>query len=89
MILYSESFTHIQSKNIGDDTCQNGEHFLTMQELEKKRVFIRPFIRYTDMECELPILFKEIQQELLGKINEKIEKHQFILNICAEQQVGA
>ena len=30
-----------------------GNTFLTIQELEKKRVFIRPFIRYTDMECEL------------------------------------
>ena len=23
------------------------------------------------------------------KVNEKIEQHQFILNICADQQVGA
>ena len=28
-------------------------------------------------------LFKEIQQELLGKVNEKLEGHQFVLNICA------
>ena len=41
------------------------------------------------MECELSILFQEIQQELLSKVNEKIERHQFILNICAEQQIGA
>ncbi|MBJ3789164.1 carbonic anhydrase, partial [Bacillus sp. OA1] len=34
-------------------------------------------------------LFKEIQQELLSKVNEKIEKHQFVLNICTDQQVGA
>ena len=34
-------------------------------------------------------LFKEIQQELLGKVNEKLEGHQFVLNICADQQVGA
>ena len=34
-------------------------------------------------------LFKEIQQELLGKVNEKLEKHQFVLNICTDQQVGA
>ena len=34
-------------------------------------------------------LFKEIQQELLGKVNEKLEGHQFVLNICADRQVGA
>ncbi len=34
-------------------------------------------------------LFKEIQQELLGKVNEKLERHQFVLNICTDQQVGA
>ena len=33
-------------------------------------------------------LFKEINK-LLSKVNEKIEQHQFILNICADQQVGA
>ena len=40
------------------------------------------------MEYKLSILFKEIQQELLGKVNEKLERHQFVLNICTDQQVG-
>ena len=66
-----------------------GNTFVTIQELEKKKVFIRPFIRYTNMEYKLSILFKEIQQELLGKVNEKLERHQFVLNICTDQQVGA
>ncbi|MBQ3411156.1 MAG: carbonic anhydrase, partial [Bacillus sp. (in: Bacteria)] len=25
----------------------------------------------------------------LGKVNEKLERHQFVLNICTDQQVGA
>ncbi|MEM5686384.1 carbonic anhydrase [Bacillus cereus] len=64
--------------------------FLTIQELEKKKEYL------LDLSSVIPtwnasyqFLFKEIQQELLTKVNEKIEQHQFILNICADQQVGA
>ena len=67
-----------------------GNTFLTIQELEKKKEYL------LDLSSVIPtwnasyqILFKEIQQELLSKVNEKIEQHQFILNICADQQVGA
>lgn len=67
-----------------------GNTFLTMQELEKKKEYL------LDLSSVIPtwntsyqFLFKEIQQELLNKVNEKIEQHQFILNICADQQVGA
>ncbi|HDR3651351.1 TPA: carbonic anhydrase [Bacillus anthracis] len=67
-----------------------GNTFLTMQELEKKKEYL------LDLSSVIPtwnasyqFLFKEIQQELLNKVNEKIEQHQFILNIYAEQQVGA
>lgn len=67
-----------------------GNTFLTMQELEKKKEYL------LDLSSVIPTwnasyqcLFKEIQQELLSKVNEKIEQHQFILNICADQQVGA
>lgn len=67
-----------------------GNTFLIMQELEKKKEYL------LDLSSVIPtwnasyqFLFKEIQQELLSKVNEKIEQHQFILNICADQQVGA
>lgn len=67
-----------------------GNTFLTIQELEKKKEYL------LDLSSVIPtwntsyqFLFKEIQQELLSKVNEKIEQHQFILNICADQQVGA
>ncbi|HDR7657829.1 MULTISPECIES: carbonic anhydrase [Bacillus] len=67
-----------------------GNTFLTIQELEKKKEYL------LDLSSVIPawnasyqFLFKEIQQELLSKVNEKIERHQFILNICADQQVGA
>ncbi|HHK5600482.1 TPA: carbonic anhydrase [Bacillus tropicus] len=67
-----------------------GNTFLTIQELEKKKEYL------LDLSSIIPtwnasyqFLFKEIQQELLSKVNEKIEKHQLILNICADQQVGA
>lgn len=66
-----------------------GNTFLTIQELEKKKEYL------LDLSSVIPtwnasyqFLFKEIQQELLSKVNEKIERHQFILNICADQQVG-
>jgi len=67
-----------------------GNTFLTIQELEKKKEYL------LDLSSVIPtwntsyqFLFKEIQQELLSKVNEKIERHQFILNIHADQQVGA
>ncbi|HDR7784222.1 MULTISPECIES: hypothetical protein [Bacillus] len=67
-----------------------GNTFLTIQELEKKKEYL------LDLSSVIPtwntsyqFLFKEIQQELLSKVNEKIERHQFILNICTDQQVGA
>ena len=67
-----------------------GNTFLTIQELEKKKEYL------LDLSSVIPtwtasyqFLFKEIQQDLLSKVNEKIEQHQFILNICADQQVGA
>ncbi|HHT7012599.1 carbonic anhydrase [Bacillus paranthracis] len=67
-----------------------GNTFLTIQELEKKKEYL------LDLSSVIPtwnasyqFLFKAIQQELLSKVNEKIEQHQFILNICADQQVGA
>ncbi|MFU2031733.1 carbonic anhydrase [Bacillus wiedmannii] len=67
-----------------------GNTFLTIQELEKKKEYL------LDLSSVIPtwnasyqFLFKEIQQELLSKVNEKIERHLFILNICADQQVGA
>ncbi|PFM05604.1 carbonic anhydrase [Bacillus cereus] len=66
-----------------------GNTFLTIQELEKKKEYL------LDLSSVIPtwnvsyqFLFKEIQQELLSKVNEKLEKHQFVLNICADQQVG-
>lgn len=91
MILYSESFTHIQSKkHRGTTHAKNGEHFFNNARTRKEKEYL------LDLSSVIPtwnasyqFLFKEIQQELLGKVNEKIEKHQFILNICAEQQVGA
>ncbi|PES79034.1 carbonic anhydrase [Bacillus cereus] len=67
-----------------------GNTFVTIQELEKKKEYL------LDLSSVIPtwntsyqFLFKEIQQELLSKVNEKIERHQFILHICADQQVGA
>ena len=47
-----------------------GTLFNNSRTRKEKRIFIRPFIRYTNMEYKLSILFKEIQQELLGKVNE-------------------
>ncbi|WP_088291914.1 carbonic anhydrase [Bacillus mycoides] len=67
-----------------------GNTFLTIQELEKKKEYLldlSPVIPTWNTSYQF--LFKEIQQELLSKVNEKIERHQFILNICADQQVGA
>ena len=67
-----------------------GNTFVTIQELEKKKEYL------LDLSSVIPtwnasdqFLFKEIQQELLGKVNEKLERHQFVLNICTDQQVGA
>ncbi|MDM5236590.1 carbonic anhydrase [Bacillus cereus] len=67
-----------------------GNTILTIQELEKKKEYLLGLSSViptwnTSYQC----LFKEIQQELLSKVNEKIERHQFILHICADQQVGA
>ena len=70
--------------------AKNGEHFLTIQELEKKKEYLLGLSSVIPTwNTSYQFLFKEIQQELLGKVNEKLEKHQFVLNICTDQQVGA
>ncbi|EJR49048.1 hypothetical protein IIM_03827 [Bacillus cereus VD107] len=62
----------------------------TLQELEQKKEYLlslSPVIPTWNTRYQF--LFKEIQQELLNKVNEKIERHQLILNICTDQKVGA
>ncbi|MED0970010.1 carbonic anhydrase [Bacillus paramycoides] len=62
----------------------------TLQELEQKKEYLlslSPVIPTWNTNYQF--LFKEIQQELLNKVNEKIERHQLILNICTDQKVGA
>ncbi|WP_242271238.1 carbonic anhydrase [Bacillus cereus group sp. BfR-BA-01310] len=62
----------------------------TLQELEQKKEYLlslSPIIPTWNTSYQF--LFKEIQQELLNKVNEKIERHQLILNICTDQKVGA
>lgn len=67
-----------------------GNTFVTIQELEKKKEYLLGLSSVIPTwNTSYQFLFKEIQQELLSKVNEKIEQHQFILNICADQQVGA
>ena len=67
-----------------------GNTFLTIQEIEKKKEYLLDLSSFIPTwNASYQFLFKEIQQELLSKVNEKIEQHQFILNICADQQVGA
>lgn len=64
--------------------------FLTIQELEKKKEYLLGLSSaIPTWNTSYQFLFKEIQQELLGKVNEKLEGHQFVLIICADQQVGA
>lgn len=62
----------------------------TLHELEQKKEYLlslSPVIPTWNTSYQF--LFKEIQQELLNKVNEKIERHQLILNICTDQKVGA
>ncbi|EJQ16473.1 hypothetical protein IE3_00596 [Bacillus cereus BAG3X2-1] len=67
-----------------------GNTFVTIQELEKKKEYLHSLSSVIPTwNTSYQFLFKEIQQELLSKVNEKIEKHQLILHICADQQVGA
>ena len=67
-----------------------GNTFGTIQELEKKKEYLLSLSSVIPTwNTSYQFLFKEIQQELLSKVNEKIERNQFILNICADQQVGA
>ncbi|OTW92136.1 carbonic anhydrase [Bacillus thuringiensis serovar cameroun] len=67
-----------------------GNTFLTIQELEEKKEYLLGLSSaIPTWNTSYQFLFKEIQQELLSKVNEKIERNQFILNICADQQVGA
>ncbi|MGR3775770.1 carbonic anhydrase [Bacillus cereus] len=62
----------------------------TLQELEQKKEYLLSLSSVIPTwNTSYQFLFKEIQQELLSKVNEKIDRHQFILNICADQQVGA
>ncbi|MEM5671369.1 carbonic anhydrase [Bacillus cereus] len=83
--------SHIYNqKNIGDDTCQKwGTLFNNARTRKEKEYLLDLSSVIPTWNASYQFLFKEIQQELLGKVNEKLEKHQFILNICAEQQVGA
>ncbi len=70
--------------------AKNGKHFFNNSRTRKeKRVFIRLSSVIPTWNTSYQFLFKEIQQELLGKVNEKLERHQFVLNICTDQQVGA
>ncbi|MBE5107139.1 carbonic anhydrase [Bacillus thuringiensis] len=67
-----------------------GSTFSTIQELEQKKEYLLNLSSVIPTwNTSYQFLFKEIQQELLSKVNEKIERHQFILNICADQKVGA
>ena len=82
--------SHIYSKNIGDDRCQNGEHFCNNSRTRKEKEYLLGLSSVIPTwNTSYQFLFKEIQQELLGKVNEKLERHQFVLNICTDQQVGA
>ncbi|HDR3889879.1 hypothetical protein BWGOE4_53010 [Bacillus mycoides] len=67
-----------------------GSTFVTIQELEQKKEYLlslSPAIPTWNTSYQF--LFKEIQQELLKKVNEKIERHHIILTICTDQKVGA
>ncbi|PGM92498.1 carbonic anhydrase [Bacillus cereus] len=67
-----------------------GSTFVTIQELEQKKEYLlnlSPVIPTWNTSYQF--LFKEIQQELLKKVNEKIERHHIILAICTDQKVGA
>ncbi|MDM5195968.1 carbonic anhydrase [Bacillus hominis] len=61
----------------------------TIQELEQKKEYLlslSPVIPTWNTNYQP--LFKEIHQGLLKKVNEKIEKHYVIINICSNKKVS-
>lgn len=66
-----------------------GNTFLTMQELEKKKEYLLGLSSVIPTwNASYQFLFKEIQQELLGKVNEKLKTSIHFKYMCRATSRG-